>query len=416
MADAEVSGTLSSTGNLAETSLYVTPRGSIATPPRRRADNRDPYAPLGMGTGAVTFYPSITVGAVYTGNVNSSASDPESDIGLQLRPSLRHESDWVRHSWTGGANGNLILYKDNTDLDARSLDVFQRVRLDVRRGTEAVLSVRYALDQSGVGDSDVPATATGYRTEHTLSGSAGLSHDVGPITAEMKAGLTGRIYGDVELNGGGTENNDDRDYAEPSLSLRATYAEPPALKPYVEASYTPRYHNIKRDRNGLRRDSHGFAAAAGVEIDAGPIWTGEIGLTYLHRNYEDAALDATNAIGLTGGLTWSPTELTRVVMSAGTSIAETTSATVSGNPLWTASIDISQALRENVDVTAGIAIEIEDTGQAIDTTYDTNLGVSWKLNPVLSWTAGYDLTWLDAGTPGRSYSEHRVSTGVTLSR
>ena len=83
---------------------------------------------------------------------------------------------------------------------------------------------------------------------------------------------------------------------------------------------------------------------------------------------------------------------------------------------WTASIAANHALRDNLDISARAGIEIEDTGTAIDTTYDANVGLSWKLNPVLSWTAAYDLTWLDAGTGGRSYTEYRVSAGVTFSR
>ena len=402
------------TSDLATTSLDIAPLEPAS--PRRRQAISDPYAPQGIGNGGLRLFPALTVGTVYTSNVNSSASDPQSDIGLLLKPAIRFESDWVRHSWTGSANGNLILYQDNGELDTKSLDIAQRLRLDVRRDTTATFDARYGIDQTGLGGSDVPATAIGNRTEHTLSGRGALRHDFGPMAGEVRAGLTGRFFADVDLSGGGTENNDDRDYAEPSLTLRATYTDPPVFKPYVEAAYTPRLHLQTPDRNGLQRDSQGLGLAAGVEVLAGPIWSGELGLTYLHRNYEDQALDPVNAFGATGSLTWSPTELTRIVFGAGTSISETVSAAQSGNPTWTASIAANHALRDNLDLLAGASVEIEDTGAAIDTTYDANVGLSWKLNPVLSWTAGYDLTWLDAGTAGRSYTEHRVSAGVTLSR
>lgn len=402
------------TSDLAATTLDIEPLEPVP-PPRRKAP-ADPYAPQGIGQGALRLYPVLTIGTVYTSNVNSSASDPESDIGLQLKPAFRFESDWVRHAWTGRANGNLVLYTDNNELNARSLDLAQQLRLDVRRDSIATFDLRYAIDQTGLGSSDIPATAIGNRTEHTLSGSSALRHDFGPMTGLLKAGLTGRFFEDVDLSGGGTENNDDRDYAEPSLALRATYADPPAFKPYVELAYTPRLHMQSVDRNGLRRSSQGLGLEAGVEVLAEPIWSGELGLTYLHRNYEDASLDPVNSFGVSGSLTWSPTELTRIVFGAGTSISETVSATQSGNPIWTASVAASHSLRDNLDLSAGAGIEIEDTGDAIDRTYDASVGLSWKLNPVLSWTAGYDLTWLDAGTGGRSYTEHRVSAGITLSR
>jgi hypothetical protein len=403
------------TSRLAATALTVNPEEPPA-PPRRRETTDDPYAPQGIGQGVLRLYPSLTIGTVYSSNVNSSVNDPKGDIGLLLKPSLRFDSDWVRHSWTGGASGNLVFYAEQNELNARSFDAFQRLRLDVRRDTQLNLDASYALDQTGTGDSNVPATAKGYETEHTLAAAAALVHDFGPLSGQVRTGVAGHIFEDVKLNGGGSQSNSDRDYIEPLLSLRMTYTDPPMLKPYVEAAYTPRIHNDSRDRNGLRRDSQGIGLTAGIEVDAGPLWTGDVGLTYLHRRYSDSALSATDAFGAASSLTWQPTELTRIVMSAGTSISETTSANVSGNPTWTARIDATQALRDNIDLSAGAGVTFEDIGAGTDTTYDANLALSWKFNPTLSWTAAYDLTWLDAGTPGRDYTEHRLSTGVTLSR
>ena len=401
-------------GKLADTSLEIQPPDPIP-PVRAPRAAADPYAPNGIGLGGLRLYPSIMAGAVFTSNVNSSGSNPKPDEGLQIKPAVRFESDWVRHSWTGGADGSLILYRDNTDLDSQSLNIFQRLRLDVRRTTTAEISSSYALTQDGIGSSGVPATAKGLRTEHTLKGDMALTHELNPVTATLRAGVTGRIFEDVKLTGGGKEDNKDRDYIEPSLSLRTVYSGSDILSPYIEAAYTPRIHNITHDRFGLRRDSQGVGVTAGIEINAGALWSGDIGLTYLHRNYADPALASVNTLGVTGNLTWNPTEITKVIMSAGTSVNEISSATRSADPVWTASIAASHGLRDNIDLNAGASIEVEDTGPAYDVTYDANLGVSWKFNPELTWTAGYDFSWLDSGTAGRSYAEHRLLAGLTYS-
>ncbi len=375
-------------------------------PPRRRAAPADPYAPTGIGNTGIRFYPSISAGTVYSTNINESKDKPQSGKGLQLKPSLRVESNWVRHSLTGGLDGGLVSYAGKDEYDTKTLDVFQRLRLDVRRHTTATLDTRYGLDQSGAEES----------TGHTLSGSLALSQDFGPMVATLRTGLTGKFFEDVKLQGGGTEDNSDRNYIEPALSIRTTYNQPQAIRPYVEASYAPRIHRDETDRNGIARDSQGFGVTAGVEIAAEPLWSGELGLTYLHRNYKDDVLDATSVIGLTGSLTWSPTELTTVVMEAGTSLDETTSATLSASRTWTASADVTHALRDNVDLLAGASIEVEDFDGTADKTYDASLGLSWKLNPVLSWSAGYDFTWLDSAEGADDYVEHRVSTSLTVSR
>lgn len=398
------------------TSLEIKPADDVQPVRRKRKAMDDPYAPVGIRVGGITLYPSLSVGSVATSNVRQATSGAQSAIGLTLKPALRFASDWVRHSWTGGANLDLVRYLDQKDITSQTGDLFSTFRLDIRRDTRAEFGASYNLDQTGLSGSEVPATAVGNRTEHLISGAAALIHDFGPLEARAKAGIGWKIYDDVKLSGGGTEDNSDRDYAAPSLSLRATYTDPPVFKPYVEAAYEPRFYQRKLDRNGLQRSSQGYAASAGVVIGQGPIWSGDLAATYLVRDYKDAALATNDAVGLSGSVTWSPSDLTRVVLSLGTSLSDTVSTTASGSRNWTGRVDLTQGLRDNIDVLAGAGVAIERGSTGDDVTYDANLGLAWKLGPSLAWTAGYDFTWLDAAGAGRSYTEHRISAGLTLSR
>ena len=139
-------------------------------------------------------------------------------------------------------------------------------------------------------------------------------------------------------------------------------------------------------------------------------------LTYLRRNYDDPALDSNQAVGLAGELTWSPTDLTRIVLSLDTSLAETATAGSSGSRSWKIDVAANRSLRENIDLALGGGAAFESTRDGTDVTYDASAGLSWKLNPMLAWTAGYDFTWLDAATADRNYTVHKVFTGLTLSR
>ena len=228
--------------------------------PRKRQTVEDAYAPPGVGNGGLRFYPALSIGGVAKSNVSASPSHAKGDAGFSLRPSLRVDSDWVRHSWTAGASGDFTFYGDNGDRDSQNLDVFQRLRIEVRRDTIAMIDSSYSRGQTGLENSDVPASATGFRTDHALVSTAGVSHDFGGIEAKLKGGATWRSYEDVRLQGGGLEDNSDRDYVEPSLSLRTTFTDPPVFKPYVEAAFAPRLHQRRIDRNGLQRDSDGNAA------------------------------------------------------------------------------------------------------------------------------------------------------------
>ena len=391
-----------------ETSLDAAGTDTVAAGPliRRINAHTDPYAPTGIGTEGLRLYPSLTAGSIFSSNVNNSAHDPQSDIGLRLRPSLRVESDWSRHALTAGLDGDFVRYASHPAFDTSNLNIFERLRLDARRTTTADINSSYVLEE---GDGTDP-------TEHILNGSLAVTQDFGPMKARAMVADTARFYDDRTRPNGTVEDNGDRDYNEPSLALRTTYNEYGPIRPYVEAAYSSRFHSRELDRHGINRDSTGLAVTAGVELDSGPIWSGDLGLTYLHRNYQSASLGSASVLGPTGSLTWSPTELTKIVMATGTSLDETTSAVTPATRDWIASIDMTYALRDNIDLLAGASLEIEDKGASTDKTYGGKLAVNWQFNPILAWTAAYDLTWLDAGTARAGYVEHRLSAGLTISR
>lgn len=396
-------------------SLTIVPEEEQA-PLKAMRPTLDPYAAPGMKLGGMTLYPELEAATVYTSNVGRSANDAKSDVGLSLRPSLRFESDWVRHSWTGQAKGDFTAYLENDDFNAAQADTGSKFRLDIRHTTRAEFDASYALGQESSADSEVPDTAIGNRTDHTLAANAAIIHDFGGLEGRAKLGIERQIFEDVDLSGGGTEDNSDRNNYTPSLALRLSYTDPPALKPFVELAYAPRFHDEKFDRNGLRRNSQGVTASVGVTLDQGPFWLGEMALVYAMRDYEDSALDTIDAIGINGNLTWSPTDLTSVVMTLATALDESSSATSSGTITRSGRIDAAHELRENVTLLGGFGVEFEKFSGGTDTTLSSNIGIEWQLNPNLAWTAGYEGTWFETAATGGDYNEQRLMTGIVLRR
>ena len=123
-----------------------------------------------MELGGITLYPSLEAGTLYTSNVRRAAADARSDIGLYLKPALRFESDWIRHSWQGQASGDFMAYLENDDLNTAQADASSKFRLDIRHTTRAEFEASYALSQEGSENSEVPDTAIGNRTDHALDG------------------------------------------------------------------------------------------------------------------------------------------------------------------------------------------------------------------------------------------------------
>ncbi len=395
--------------------LTIVPEEQPA-PARKPKSISDPYAALGIDMGGMNVFPSLEVGAVATSNVNKATSGEKSDLGLYLKPSLSFESDWLRHSWTGKASGDFIAYLNNDDLNAKNADIGSTFRLDIRHTTRAEFAAGYNLSQAGQENSEVPNTAIGNRTDHAFTASSAIIQDFGGFEGRAKLALERNIYGDVKLSGGGREDNSDRNTYTPSASLRLSYTEPPALKPFVELAYAPRIHDQSRDRNGLRRDSQGYTASAGLTLEHGPIWSGEAAIVYSVRDYADAALETNDIFGINGNLTWQPTDLTSVVLALSSTLDETSSATSSGTKTYSGHVDVTHALRDNLDLVAGLGLALEKVPGGTDKTVSSKLGLEWQINPELAWTASYDGTWFNGAASGDDYNEQRVMMGVVIRR
>lgn len=380
---------------------------------KKAAEAIDPYAAPGWRLGAFTLFPELKTGGVITSNAQGAAGGT-SDLALEVTPGFRLESDWVRHKFTMSGDATVERFTKYEDLSSETGSVEAALRLDVRRSTTADFDVKYELQSSGGQNSEVPATAIGKRRDHTLSGSAAVTRDSGWVEVRLKLGAARYLYDDVELSGGGSEDNGDREFTAYTVALRGTLERGAILSPFVEAAYEPRIHDREVDRNGLRRDSQGMRLTAGLAVYDDPVWDGEVGASLLYRTYEDGSLEDQWVPGLMSNLAWQPTDLTRFEFNAGVSLEETITADQSAIRRWSADAEATHALRENVELKAGGGFIFED-GSGTALTTEASLGIDWAVNPYLLLSTEYETSWVDVSS-SPNYSEHRLTSSVTLRR
>jgi hypothetical protein len=382
---------------------------------RRRRDD-DAFAAQGIDAGAFLLFPTLEIGSVVTSNAARSSIENDGDVALRLRPAVRWESQWSRHSFTGAASVNAERYLDNSDLKTVGADFSAAGRIDIRRTTRADVSAGYTLTSTGTENSGVPDTASGKRLDQQLTASAGVTHDLGGHDGSLRLGLSRNIFGDVDLVGGGTEDNADRNYTELTVAARAELRTGGIVQPFGEVAYTPRFHDKSKDRNGVKRNSHGVRLSAGATVTDDPIWTGDIALTFDARDYEDTSLGSVASPGIAANLTWRPTDLTRFEFNSGASLSETVAAGSGATKNWTAGVTGTHALRENIDLTAGLRMSAERASGDTSFTTTGTVGVNWELNPYLVWSAGYEGTFFNGEAAGADYTDHRLLTSVIIRR
>jgi hypothetical protein len=383
---------------------------------RKRKTRENPYAAQGIPAGAFLLYPSFEIGSVISSNVRNTPTKAKADVGLRLRPQLRFESNWSRHQLTGrmGLEGEQFI--GNSDIKSRGGNIEAALRLDVRRTTTADIGWNYSATSTGLESNELPATAAGSRLDQDIGANIGFTHDFGGVEGRLRLGLSRSLFGDVDLKGGGKEDNSDRNYTQASIALRGALKTGGLLQPFAEAAYVPRIHDKKFDRNGLKRDSQGFLFAAGVSIADDPVWNGDVAATLELRDYSDSSLETILAPGVAANLTWRPSDLTRFEFNAGASLAEAVSAGVSATQNWTGGIRAAHFLRENVELYAGLRGEFERSDGDTDITTIGNAGINWTINPFVVLSAGYEGTFFNGAAIGSNYEDHRLLTSIILRR
>ena len=386
-----------------------------AVAPRRavRGIEAEPYAPLGLRAGAFMLFPSLGISGTYSDNVGQVSHAPRDDAGLRLTPALRVESNWVRHRLTFDGSGDLVFYKRQRDFDETTANATANLRLDVRRTTTAEFIADYRLSETSASDSEVPDAAVGRRQDQEFGISGALTHRFNRLSATATVGARALVFDDVELAGGGRENNSDRDYIEPSVALRLGYETSPAIQPFIEAGYRPRVHRRARDRSGQRRNSHGGFLRAGIDLNLSPVWSGNVAARYDVRVFDDRRLDSVHAVGVDANVTWQPTRLTRVVFTAASGIDESASSGVSGSRTYQGSIAVSHNLRENIVIGATGGIDFSDFIGASDEELllSGGLSASYRIAREIELLASYEIRGFESTQPGSDYIENQISAG-----
>ena len=136
-------------------------------------------------------------------------------------------------------------------IDSSGGNVEAALRVDVRQTTTADIDWNYSATSTGLESNELPATATGSRLDQNLGVNAAITHDFGGIEGRLRLGLARSLYGDVDLKGGGKEDNSDRNYTQASIALRGALNTGGVLQPFVEAAYQPRIHDKKFDKGQI---------------------------------------------------------------------------------------------------------------------------------------------------------------------
>ncbi len=370
----------------------------------------------GIGTGALRLYPSLEVGIVASSNGGLVEHNKKADVALRVAPALRLQSDWPRHELDAGAKVSYQKSLATGDLTSLGATGAAHFRLDIRRSTQADFNVSYDITEATGDGGNQPTDAANPRREHLPTARVSVRHDFGAWFAEAGGGASGLYAEDTKLNNGTVEKNADRAYIQPGQRLRAGLSNGALWRPFVEVSHDQRVYIKKTDRNGIKRNSHGYNSMLGLEFDDAGIWSGSIAAAYTLRDYAAAGLASAQVFGVDAHATWRPQEATSVDFNSTIGVNDDFGAGSTAVRVWTVDLALSHALTDRLKLNGGAGLTIEDGSAGTDETYSARLGAEWQLNPFFALSGEVGSTWFDAANNADSYTEQHASVSAVIRR
>jgi hypothetical protein len=408
----------STTGDIAGTVSTARMTTATATLLRRRtAPEEDAFAQLGLRTGAFLVSPAVEFTGGYDTNPARTPGGRASSF-VTVAPELLAKSDWERHEVTATLRGSYTTYGQTPELDRPAFDGKVTGRLDMTRNTALIGEGTVVVGTDNPGSPNVQAGLSRFPIFTTLGGSLGVTQRFNRVEVAVKGTAERTEYQDSVFTDGTAESNHDRDFNRYAILMRTSYDLMPGIKPFVEAGYDVREHDLQFDRFGLERDSTGWTAKAGSTFSLYRTLTGEIALGYIERDYKDPSLQQLRGPTLDASLVYAFSALTNVKLTAATVAAETTVPGTAGIFTRNAGIEVEHAFRRWLIGAVKFNYGLDDyVGSARkDDRYSIAGTLTYKLNRLMQLKAEVREEWLRSTVPGVDYAATVMMLGLRLQR
>lgn len=381
-----------------------------------RLFTREPFDPVGIKIGSFVLFPEAEFGGSYYSNV-FRAPDGKADVAADLKPSARLVSNWARHAVELRATAGLSAFSNYDTENDKSWLVEGRGRFDITKRTnvQALIShetapeSRSALDASSVG---TRSTQTTDRVE------AALNQRFNRLSLQFRGSVADFAYGDT-TNAGTLTSNADRDYTQTAETGRATWEFKPTLSAFTEVEVIQRNYDRVASTDLISRDSDGERYRAGLSFgNTGQILRGEVSLGYGIETPDDKRLKSVDGLLIDANATWRATDVTSVLFSARTDVAETTTSGVGGSFNRAVGVEVRHELQRYLIASAGLTYTTQNSEDGVISEQElrTALGLEYYATPETTLFTRYAHTAFNAVGTASDYDNDEVHVGVRWRR
>ena len=390
-------------------------------PPKRKAHSEpeDPYAPLGVQTGAFTLFPAIELIGGYDTNPAHAPGGGGASL-YSVAPELQMRSNWSRHELKAELRGSYTGYSPEATPTLSRPNFNGKVdgRVDVTRDTRIDLATRLLVATDNPGSPNLQPGLAKLPVFTTFGGSGGVTHQFNRFELGIKGDVERTVYQNSTRTDGSTASNADRQYNQYTGTLRGGYEMTPGVKPYVEVRADTRVHDLNADISKYQRDSKGLTGTIGTTFELTRQLTGDVGVGYTRRNYEDPRLEQIKGLIVNGSLIWTASALTTAKLSAASSVGESTVPGVSGQLSRDIGLQVDHSFRRWLIGTIKIGFGLDDyVGMdREDKRYSAGVGLTYKLNRSVQIKGEFQQNWLHSNVAGTDYTSSVFLLGIRFQR
>lgn len=389
----------------------------IAIEGREPVLDENPFAPIGIRFGNFILKPSLEQGIVATSNADSSF-EGKSAVLSETTLRLNAVSDWQEHSATIDAYGNFHKTLSGEDVKDTEGGIAGQLELDLSEDLRAIGTLGYVVRPESATSPVVISGTASQPLRHTLDGSLAVEKDVGDVRLGVAGTITHDSFGDADLSDGGTLSQKDRNSTLYTGRLRAGYEISPALTPFGEVEFGRRIYELRYDTAGFERSSNMVGARAGLALDMGEKFGGEVSAGWVSQKFDDDRLGTVSSPTVAANFRWSPMRGTLVNLNALTTLEGSTSPGESGSVLYAGQLSIERQLRANL--TGNIALGAGWRDYADTDDHELGLtaeaGLTWWLNRYAGLTGRLRHETFNSTLQYRDSKTNSVFVGLKVQR
>lgn len=371
----------------------------------------------GARAGSFRIQPTLATGVEYQSNVYVEDTNTDSSIITTVSPEVDIVSDWNRHALRLSLGAEYGAYSVSDDDNYFDYNAELAGVIDISRAMRLTATLGYDHGHESRGSDDIAATLLATEPVQTDTFSLNLLGEAafGRFTVSPFGNFAYLNFDDVSFQGGGTQNNDDRDRTRLELGAELEYAVLSGYSVFVEPAYLRNDYSSAVDDTGVNRDSDGFRVLAGAKVDLTRVIEASIGIGYSSFNYDDPVLQNFSGLAVEIGGDWAITPRTGLNFDISRAVTETTIAGASNGIESAVSLAATYELLRTVTLNTNLGYTlIEYDGAAReDNLFSLGFGVDWRVTRDLTLSPSYAFRMRESNVNGLDYQNHLIGADAT---